>query len=89
MVKNLVLADRVYNITDDERQKKFIISNYLKNLRERTKGFHNTKVKIKKLRDYDKRFEIEIDGPEEFFVYNILTLFCRRALDKMMLFHLP
>ena len=71
MGKKLVLYDKIYNITSEKKRKDFIIR-YSKYLREYTKGFSNTKIKINKLRDYDKRFEIFINGPEEIFVFNLL-----------------
>lgn len=71
MGKKLVLYDKIYNITSERKRKDFIIR-YSKYLREYTKGFSNTKIKINKLRDYDKRFEIFINGPEEIFVFNLL-----------------
>ena len=71
MVKDLVLFDKIYNISKS-RGKEDIFLRYLKYLNERVKGFPDTSLKIKKLRDFDKRFEIEISGPEEVFVYNLL-----------------
>ncbi len=74
MVKKLVLFDKIYNIRETDLERKYIqvSENYLKYLNERVKGFPNTKIKMKKLRKYDNRFEIIIDGPEEFFVSNLL-----------------
>lgn len=71
MGKKLVLYDKIYNLTSERKRKDFIIR-YSKYLREYVKGFSNTKIKINKLRDYDKRFEIFINGPEEIFVFNLL-----------------
>ena len=71
MGKKLVLYDKIYNITSERKRKDFIIR-YSKYLREHFKGFSKTKIKINKLRDYDKRFEIFINGPEEIFVFNLL-----------------
>ena len=71
MVKNLVLLDKIY-IVSKERKKEDIFLRYLKYLRERVKGFPNTTLKIKKLREFDKRFEVTISGPEEVFVFNLL-----------------
>ncbi|MFX1374873.1 MAG: DUF2110 family protein [Promethearchaeota archaeon] len=71
MVKNLVLYDKIYNISK-ERKKEDIFLRYLKYLRERAKDFPDTTLKIKKLREFDKRFEIIISGPEEVFVFNLL-----------------
>jgi len=71
MVKKLVLNDKIYNITSKERRKNIFLR-YSKYLNGKTQGFSNTKVKIKKLRSFDNRFEVEIFGPEELFVYNLL-----------------
>ncbi len=74
MVKKLVLFDKIYNLKEEDLEKKYkqVSENYLKYLNGRVKGFPNTEIKIKKLRKYDSRFEIIIDGPEEFFVSNLL-----------------
>ncbi|MFX1281735.1 MAG: DUF2110 family protein [Promethearchaeota archaeon] len=71
MVKNLVLYDKIY-IVSKKKKKEDIFLRYLKYLRERIKGFADTKLTIKKLREFDKRFEVTISGPEEVFVYNLL-----------------
>jgi hypothetical protein len=71
MVKNIVLFDQIYNIFKT-KNKEDVFLRYLKYLNERVKGFPDTSIKIKKLRDFDGRFEMSIDGPEEVFVYNIL-----------------
>lgn len=71
MVQNLVLFDKIYNVSD-KGKKEDIYLRYLKYLRERVKGFPDTSINIKKLRKFDKRFEILISGPEELFVYNLL-----------------
>lgn len=71
MVKNLVLFDKIYHVSK-KKKKEDIFLRYLKYLHERIKGFPDTSLKIKKLRDFDKRFEITISGSEEVFVYNIL-----------------
>jgi len=71
MVKNLVLFDKIYNISK-KRKKEDIYLRYLKYLREHVKGFPNTTLNIKKLREFDKRFEVSISGPEEVFVFNLL-----------------
>lgn len=55
-----------------KRKKEDIYLRYLKYVREHVKGFPNTTLKIKKLREFDKRFEISISGPEEVFVFNLL-----------------
>jgi hypothetical protein len=69
-MKTLVLSDKIYLST--KPQEKEIIVRYLKYLNEKTKGFPKTSIKIKKLRKFDNRFEIVIDGPEEIFVFNLL-----------------
>jgi len=71
MVKKLVLFDKIYNITS-QRKKEEVFASYFKYLYERVKGFSKTSIRIKKLREFDDRFEIEIDGPDEVFVSNIL-----------------
>jgi len=71
MVKKLVLIDKIYNLPSKERRNN-IFPKFFKYLNKKIKGFPNTKVRIKKLRTYDSRFEIEISGPEEIFVYNLL-----------------
>jgi len=71
MVKNLVLFDQIYYVSK-ERKKEDIYLRYSKYLNERVKGFPDTSIKIKKLREFDGRFEVSISGPEEVFMYNIL-----------------
>jgi len=71
MVKKIVLFDKIYNITS-QRKKEEIFSRYFKYLNELVKGPGKTKIRIKKLREFDNRFEIEINGPDEVFVSNIL-----------------
>ena len=71
MVKNLVLFDQIYYVSK-ERKKEDIYLRYSKYLNERVKGFSDTSIKIKKLREFDGRFEVSISGPEEVFMYNIL-----------------
>ncbi|MHA1913873.1 MAG: DUF2110 family protein [Promethearchaeota archaeon] len=71
MVKSLILFDKIYNISP-RKQKEDIYLRYQKYLHEHVKGFPNTTLKIKKLRQFDKRFEIVISGPEEVFVQNLL-----------------
>jgi len=66
-----VLFDKIYNISK-KRKKEDIYLRYLKYLREHVKGFPNTTLNIKKLREFDKRFEVSISGPEEVFVFNLL-----------------
>ncbi len=71
MVQNLVLFDKIYNVSD-RGKKEDIYLRYLKYLKERIKGFTDTSIQIKKLRKFDKRFEITISGLEENFIVNIL-----------------
>ena len=71
MVKKLVLLDKIYNI-DSKKKETEIFSRYLKYIEEFIKGNLNTTIEIKKLRNFDKRFEISIEGPEEIFIYNLL-----------------
>ncbi|MFX1364713.1 MAG: DUF2110 family protein [Promethearchaeota archaeon] len=71
MVQKLVLFDKVYNISN-RGKKEDIYLRYLKYLKEHIKGFLQTSIMIKKLRKFDKRFEITISGPEERFIYNLL-----------------
>ncbi|NHJ20572.1 MAG: DUF2110 family protein [Candidatus Lokiarchaeota archaeon] len=71
MVKSLVLSDKIYN-GFIKRNKDDISVRYLKYLNEMTQSFSNTKIKIKKLRQFDNRFEILISGPEEIFIFNML-----------------
>ena len=71
MGKKLVLYDKIYNIDSDKKLRDLIIR-YKKYLNNHIKGFLKTSVNINKLRDFDKRFEIYLSGPEEIFVFNIL-----------------
>ena len=71
MVRNLVLFDKIYN-GSKRGKKEDIYLRYLKYLNEHAKGFPDTAITIKKLRKFDKRFEILISGPEEDFVFNLL-----------------
>jgi hypothetical protein len=71
MVQKLVLFDKIYNISD-RGKKEDIYLRYLTYLKERIKGFSDTSIQIKKLRKFDKRFEISISGSEESFILNIL-----------------
>ncbi|MFX0020905.1 MAG: DUF2110 family protein [Candidatus Hermodarchaeota archaeon] len=71
MVQNLVLFDKIYNIPV-RGKKEDIYLRYLKYLKERVKGFSDTSIQIKKLRKFDKRFEITVNGSEEQFILNIL-----------------
>ncbi len=72
MVKRIVLLDKLY-IIPSKNQKENLIDRYKKYLFENIKGFPHTTVEIKKLRDFDKRFEVVIDGPEEVFLFNLLN----------------
>ncbi|MFW9941376.1 MAG: DUF2110 family protein [Candidatus Thorarchaeota archaeon] len=71
MVKNLVLIDKIYNVSK-RKKKEDIFLRYLKYLREHVKGFPDTTLNIIKLRKFDNRFEVSISGPEEVFVFNLL-----------------
>ncbi|MFX0048680.1 MAG: DUF2110 family protein [Candidatus Hermodarchaeota archaeon] len=71
MVKTLVLYDKIYNIYK-ENDKEEISIRYIKYLNELTQSFSNTKIRIKKLRQFDNRFEVLISGPEEIFIFNML-----------------
>lgn len=71
MVKKLVLFDKIHNIKS-ERTRQDAFSRYLKYLGEFTRDFNRTRVKIKKLREFDSRYAVEIQGPEEVFLTNIL-----------------
>jgi len=75
MTKKLVLFDKIYTLSesDSEKRQKDVYARYLKYLRENIKGFSNTFIKIHKLRKFDNRFEISINGPEDLFIYNILS----------------
>ena len=57
MVKNLVLYDKIYNVYK-ESEKKEISIRYLKYLNELAQSFPNTKIRIKKLRQFDNIFEV-------------------------------
>ena len=71
MVKKLVLLDKIYNF-DSKKKETEIFSRYLKYIEEFIKGNLDTTIEINKLRNFDKRFEISVEGPEEVFVYNLL-----------------
>ena len=71
MVKKIVLADKIYNIST-EQQKKDIFIRYNKYLNEKIKGFPKTHARISKLREFDKRFEVLIEGPETIFMVNLI-----------------
>ena len=80
MVKKIILLDKLYNISS-KKQEEELQDRYQKYIFENTKGFSRTTVKIKKLRNYDKRFELNIDGPEENFIYNLLSKEIGRIQD--------
>ncbi len=71
MVKKLILYDKIYNLAS-YKDKDDLIFRYEKYLHELTKGFVKTQIEIKKVRKFDNRIEIYIDGPEEKFVKNLL-----------------
>ena len=71
MVKKIVLFDKIYNISK-KGNKEDINLRYSKYVKEKVVGFPDTSIKIKKLRKFDKRFEVLINGPEEIFISNIL-----------------
>ena len=71
MVKNLVLYDKIYNVYTDTDKTEISIR-YRKYLNELAQSFPNTKVQIKKVRQFDDRVEILISGPEEVFLLNLL-----------------
>ncbi|MFX1302738.1 MAG: DUF2110 family protein [Promethearchaeota archaeon] len=71
MAQKLVLFDKIYNVSN-RGKKEDIYLRFLKYLKERIKGFPDTSINIKKLRKFDKRFEIIINGPEEQFIFNLL-----------------
>ena len=71
MVKNLVLFDKIYNVSS-RGNKEDIYLRYFKYLKEHIKGFSDSSIELKKLRKFDKRFEIIISGPEEGFILNLL-----------------
>jgi len=70
MVKNLVLYDKIYNVSTD-KDKREISIRYRKYLKELAQSFPSTKVQIKKVRQFDDRVEILISGPEEIFLLNL------------------
>ena len=71
MRKKLVVWDQIYNFSS-ENERKIIEYRFRKYLEEKVNGFPSTKIIINKLRKYDNRFEIEILGPEEVFVSNLI-----------------
>jgi hypothetical protein len=68
---NLVLFDKVYTLTKDQNIEEFNLR-YLNYINEFIEGFEDNTVGIKKIRSYDQRVEITINGPEEGFIYNLL-----------------
>ncbi len=72
MVKNIVLLD-TFGLISDKKYQKEAIGKYIKYIKGLTTSFRNTKIKFRKLRNFDKRVEIAIEGPEEIFVYNYLS----------------
>lgn len=72
MVKRLILLDQIYN-TDTRRERLDYQSRYKKYLNELVKGFPETRVEIRQIRDIDNRVEIFIEGPEEKFVKNMIS----------------
>jgi len=70
-MKKLVLFDKMYNFAT-EKQKKDIITRYKKYLNEKVKGFPKTTVEISKLRKFDNRFEVIIQGRNEVFLQNLI-----------------
>jgi len=71
MAQKLVFYDKIYNL-NAKKNVNDVLSRFYKYLNEIVHGFPKTKISINKLRDYDKRVEITINGPEEVFVTNIL-----------------
>jgi len=71
MVKSLVLYDSIYNVYKENEIKEISIR-YIKYLNELTQSFPNTKIRLKKLRKFDNRFEVILSGPEEIFIFNML-----------------
>ena len=71
MTKKIVLIDKIYNISS-EKKKREIFIRYLKYLNEHIKGFSKTSININKLRNFDQRFEININGQDENFIFNLL-----------------
>ncbi len=71
MTKIIVLFDKIYNISSEEKKREIFIR-YLKYLNEHIKGFSKTSININKLRNFDQRFEISINGPDEDFLFNLL-----------------
>jgi hypothetical protein len=70
-MKKLVLLDKIYR-PNYEEHKNFYDASYLRYLHEFFRGFSETNILINKRRQYDKRLELNITGPEEVFVYNLL-----------------
>ncbi len=72
MVKKLVLFDKIYNLAPRETPEE-LFERYFSYMEEYIKDFPDTNISIKKMREYDQRIEIEIEGPEELFFFNVLT----------------
>ena len=74
MVKNLILFDKLHVIrpSTPENKKRDLIWRYQKYLEELAKGFPDTTMKIKEIRESDKRVVLELDGPDEMFLHNML-----------------
>ncbi len=70
MVVRIILSDKLYNFSN-EREKRDLLSRYLKYLQGLIQGFSNTEVRVRKVRDEDKRVELLIKGPDENFIKNI------------------
>jgi len=72
MVKRLILLDKIYN-ADSRRDRLDLQSRYKKYLHELVKGFPQTEIQIRQIRDIDNRIEIFIQGAEEKFVKNMIS----------------
>jgi hypothetical protein len=70
-MRNLVLFDKIYAITKEKTTENLNLR-YLNYLNEFIEGFGDNTVEIKKIRSYDQRLEITINGPEEGFIFNLL-----------------
>jgi hypothetical protein len=71
MVKSLVLQDIFYKLSSKNKINS-LIKLYMDELSQRAIDFPNTDIKFKKVRQFDSRIEIDIEGPEEVFVFNLL-----------------
>ncbi|TXT66835.1 MAG: hypothetical protein BAJALOKI3v1_10106 [Promethearchaeota archaeon] len=72
MVKRLILLDKIYN-ADSRKERLDLQNRYKKYLNEIVKGFSNTTIEIRQIRQIDERIEIFIQGPEEKFVKNMIS----------------